>query len=228
MRLHYLVLLPLLVLPASLPEAAPSGGTVTGTVAVFDKGNPAKTNPDDVWVYLSPVVPRSKKRPLPTPITATISQRNETFVPDRVVVPVGSTIAFPNDEKTFKEHNVFSPTTPFFDLSRYGPKTSKSRKFLDTGEFDIYCDIHQKMNAKVKVIDSNLFVKVVGGTFTIANVPAGTYKVIAWTPNSEEATEGPITVVDGQTSAVPHELKLHLGPRPPPHRRIDGKPYKPY
>jgi plastocyanin len=225
MRRFYLALLPLLALPAAIPsEAAPSGGTVTGTVAVFDKAKPTKA---DVWVYLLPVVPKGKKAPPPKPTYARISQFNQKFVPDRVVVPVGSTIAFPNDEPSNIEHNVFSPTPPFFDLSRYGPKKSKPKQFLDAGEFEIYCDIHQKMNARVKVIESNYYVKAKDGAFTIPNVPAGTYTVIAWAPDSDESTEGPITVVDGGNATVPHVLKVHLGPAKPPHNHLNGQPYDP-
>ena len=217
---RYLALLPLVALPAAVPEAAPLGGTVTGTVAVFDKGKPL---PTDAWVYLVPVLPKGKKREAPRPTYVTISQQNQTFVPNRVVIPVGSTVAFPNDEQINTEHNVFSPA--LFDLSRYGPKKSKSWQFPDPGDFDIYCDIHPQMTAKVKVIDSNLFAKASGGTFTIANVPAGTYKVIAWAPNSDEVKEGPVTVVDGSPTSTP-PLKLQLGAEKT-HKRLNGQPYCP-
>ena len=62
-------------------------------------------------------------------------------------------VSFPNDDKD--EHNVFSPTDPPFDLGRYRTdKKGKAHRFEDADEFDIFCDIHREMWAKVKVVDS--------------------------------------------------------------------------
>jgi plastocyanin len=231
MRLHYIALLPLLVLPAAIgePEAAPSGGTVTGTVAVFDKGKLAQVDPDDVWVYLMPELPRGKQAPKPKAVTTQIRQCNETFVPHTVVVPIESIIEFPNNEKNpSTEHNVFSPTSPIFDLGKYGPPTKRSRSFMDDGEFDIYCDIHRYMEAKVKVVETeaSLIAKVVNGKFTLTDVPPGDYKVVAWVPNSAES-KTKVTVVAGSTVTAA-ALKVQLGPTPAPHNNKSNLPYKGY
>ena len=90
------------------------------------------------------------------------------------------------------------------------------------GEYDIFCDVHVGMNAKVKVVESDHIALVVDGVFTLTNVPAGKYRVIAWAPDSDESKET-VTVVAGSTTTVP-QLNVQLG-KPKPHRHIDGTPY---
>ena len=47
-------------------------------------------------------------------------------------------------------------------LGRYGPnKKGRSHKFEDAEEFDIFCDIHPEMWAKVKSVDSAYIERVV-------------------------------------------------------------------
>jgi len=50
-----------------------------------------------------------------SPVTATVQQQNRRFEPDLLVIPVGSTVNFPNLDSIF--HNVFSLLlTQSFDL----------------------------------------------------------------------------------------------------------------
>src|SRR5579884_3271689 len=75
-----------------------------------------------VVIYLEgPELPKS------APVTATLSQKNRAFVPDFVVVPVGSIVSFPNADPIF--HNVFSLSeAKKFDLGYYPQgKTRKVR-----------------------------------------------------------------------------------------------------
>ena len=206
---------------ARVPDAAPTDGAVTGTVKFLRGGK--DTSITDGFVYL--VAIRNGRHIPPRPVTATIAQKHRKFTPSRVVIPVGSTVAFPNNEAPSpeNEHNVFSPTDPIFDLKRYGGGKVKSQQFLDEDEFDIYCDLHVEMNAKVKVVDSNHIVPVVNGAFQLAGVPAGKYKVVAWAPDSAESKET-ITVVAGETAQVP-QLNVQLG-KAKPHNRKNGTPYK--
>lgn len=205
-----------------VPEAAPTSGIVTGTVKFVAGGKAVAVR--DGYVYLVPV---RRGRPVPPrPVTAEIVQKNRRFTPDRVVIPVGSTIEFPNRESSSssdREHNVFSPDTPMFDLKRYGSGQSRSQKFLDEGEFDVYCDIHVDMKAKVKVVDSEHIVPIVDGKYRLENVPAGKYKVVAWAPDSPESRET-ITVVAGEVFEVP-QLNVQLGKPKATHHRKDGTPY---
>ena len=81
---------------------------VTGKVEVRTAPG---TKPAPTIVYAEPV-----DKPAPVrPLTARLSQKDKTFAPAILAVPVGSTIEFPNDDPIF--HNVFSLSAPApFDL----------------------------------------------------------------------------------------------------------------
>jgi plastocyanin len=221
MRLTLLLVL-LLALPATGPAQPKDVGTVTGSVIVVE-GKPL-ANQRDVWVYLerSPK-PRSQKFGKQFQI---IEQINEEFVPKVRVVPVGSTVGFPNRDRI--AHNVFSPTPPSFDLGSYAGKDTKAREFTTKGEHEIYCDVHHKMNAKVKVVESEWFAEVKNGTFTISNVPPGTYKVVAWMPDSKDVYSEQITVTGGGSIALPAPLHLQKGKAPKRHLNKNYQPYPLY
>ncbi len=221
MRAHYLVLL-FALLGSGPPQR---GGTVTGRVIAVQNGKPVTR--DDVYVYLE-AIPKPRRRTLPGQLMdVRIVQSGKEFVPRVVVIPTGATVWFPNLENK-EVHNVFSPTDPIFDLDRYGPdQKGKSHRFLDEEEFDIFCDVHPTMWAKVKVVDSPHIAKVVGGTFTFANVPPGTYKVVAWVRNSEERRSRPIVVKAGGTVALDRDLHLQVKTRSGCHDRKDGTKYDP-
>ena len=198
------------------PVAAPATtGTVIGTVSFFKRRKPHAT-PDGATAYLVPI--HRKHGDAPKPVKAVIRQKNLHFSPNQVVIPVGSTVAFPNDDN--EVHNVFSPTAPQFDLSHY--KTgSRAQMFRDEGEYDIYCDIHAHMQAKVKVVDTDLITPIVDGGFAFR------YKLVVWAPGSTEVKEPtPIVVVAGTTITAPRTLHLQLGNPKTRHNRRDGTPYR--
>lgn len=114
------------------------------------------------------------------PGRATLDQRNETFVPHVLAVMVGTTVDFPNSDKTF--HNVFSLSkTKRFDLGRYAAGKSKSVRFDRPGLVRVFCDIHSHMNAYVLVLTHRFFaVAEPDGRFRISDVPPGQYTVVGW------------------------------------------------
>jgi len=215
--------LPLLLLLGAGP--APATGTVTGTVVAVKSGKPVKA--EYLYVYLQPVKP---PRYPGHGKTFQIHQKNKQFVPHVLVVPSGSVVEFPNDDDA-ETHNVFSPNGPptQFDLGRKN-KSDKpaSREFDDPGEVELFCDIHQEMWAKVKVVDTPYVADAHDGTFTITGVAPGTYKVIAWAPSSAEVVspDKQITVTAGQTVTA-KQIHLQLSPPDTAHMRKDGKPYCP-
>jgi plastocyanin len=114
------------------------------------------------------------------PRTVQIAQQDSTFVPAAVVIPVGSTVAFPNRDPIF--HNVFSSSTAKrFNLGRYPQGESKSVEFDQAGAVKVYCEVHKHMRSAVIVVQ-NPFHAIVGpdGSFRIADVPAGTYTLVLW------------------------------------------------
>ncbi len=205
--------------------AGSTGGTIRGRVAVVKDGKVIAR--EDVWVYLEDLGRRRRRSAdAPAPAMREIRQIKTQFSPHVLVVPVGTTVAFPNFD--LEEHNVFSPTDPpgQFDLGRYNTDhKGKTHRFDDPAEMEIYCDIHKQMWARVKVVDSGYIVAVKQGQFTIEGVPPGTYKVHAWTRDSAEVLER-VIVTEGQTSTV-EELHLQLG-KERTHTRLDGNSYGPY
>ena len=79
----------------------PPAGTVTGKVELVEKGGRKATDLSDVVVYVDGVQGRSRSRP-----RATMVMKGKAFIPQVVVVPVGGTVQFPNEDPIF--HNAFS------------------------------------------------------------------------------------------------------------------------
>jgi plastocyanin len=137
--------------------------------------------------------------------TATMAQRDTAFSPTALVIPVGGTVAFPNEDPFF--HNVFSySTAERFDLGRYPRGESKSVEFDTPGVVKIYCEVHESMRAAV-VVTENPFHAVVGadGTFALTGVPPGRYSLVVWHVDLGEA-RSQVTVPAGGVARV--ELTL--------------------
>jgi len=126
------------------------------------------------------IVLEGGNQPPKAPETVVIDQRNIRFDPDLVIVPVGSTVQFPNSDPIF--HNIFSLSkTQPFDLGFYPQHQSRTVKFTHAGIVQVYCHIHANMNAAIVVTSSPWFVKPASdGSFAWGGVPAGHYRVVAW------------------------------------------------
>jgi plastocyanin len=126
------------------------------------------------------VMLESGKLSAPAPVTAVIEQRDTRFEPDLLVVPVGSTVQFPNFDPIF--HNVFSlSATQSFDLGFYPRTQTRSVKFSHPGVVQVYCHIHSHMYAGIVVTASPFSTRPADdGSFSFANVPAGHYRLVAW------------------------------------------------
>ena len=132
---------------------------------------------------------------------AVLDQRNETFVPHVLAITVGTTVDFPNSDKTF--HNVFSYSrAQRFDLGRYAVGRSKSVRFDQPGVVRVFCDIHSHMNAFILVFSHRFFdVTEPDGRFRIDNVPGGTYNVVGWY-EGDARTSRAVTVTPGGVADV--------------------------
>ena len=203
----------LLVLLAG-PAAA---GTVSGTVSLVEKNGKAG-EPDGAVVYLEGS--KTKARP----ITASVSMKGKQFIPRVTVVPVGSTVAFPNDDPIF--HNVFSLSTPNrFDLELYKRPKSGSWTFTSPGLVRVYCNIHPQMSAVLMVVDSAHFTQPdKGGAFTLEGVPAGRYTLRAWHERGGEETREIEVGAQGTTEVAVVALDASKYKRAQ-HTNKYGKPY---
>lgn len=142
------------------------------------------------------------------PLThASISQREESFVPRVIAITRGSTVDFPNFDPYF--HNVFSLSrTATFDLGRYRKGEKRERSFNRAGVIKVYCHIHSEMSATILVFDHRLYATPeTNGTFTIDEVPPGTYQLSAWHERIGETTKA-VRVVAGEDASAEFSLPV--------------------
>lgn len=137
-----------------------------------------------VAVILGPIKGFLPPRPDKPP---EIVQKDLKFTPSLLVIPVDTTVAFPNMDLEF--HNVFSYSkTKRFDLGRYHKGESKSVRFTKPGIGKIYCEIHQWMRAVVVVVENPFYaVADENGNFEIKGIPGGTYKLLIWKIDHKQA-----------------------------------------
>ena len=107
-------------------------------------------------------------------------QKNKSFEPHILVVPVGSMVEFPNHDPFF--HNVFSLFEgKRFDLGLYEAGTSRAVRFDRLGVSYIFCNIHPEMSAVVITIATPLYAISKGdGQLSLPGVPYGRYMFHVW------------------------------------------------
>ncbi len=112
--------------------------------------------------------------------TAEIKQQDREFSPDLVIVPVGSTVSFPNLDAIF--HNIFSLSKPrSFDLGNYSKGETKTVTFPAPGIVYVYCHLHPNMSATIVVSPTQWSVRANADRhFLLPDVPPGKYSVVAW------------------------------------------------
>lgn len=191
-------LLTLLSLGAAAPPGAAPGATAAAAGVIRGRVSPPpgpaisvdRPNVADVAmgaglpvdrrsvVYLDPA-PRAAFDSRDEPV-ARMDQRNKTFVPHVLAIVAGSTVEFPNSDRTY--HNVFSLSkTRSFDLGRYAVGRSKSVRFDRPGIVRVFCDIHSHMSAFILVFAHRYFaVTAEDGRYRIDGIPPGSYTVMTW------------------------------------------------
>ena len=142
----------------------------------------------------------------PSATAPTMAQRDTAFVPAALIVPVGTTVTFPNGDPFF--HNVFSySSSARFDLGRYPRGETRRVTFDKPGIVKVYCEVHEAMRAVI-VVTENPFHAVVDarGRFRIPEIPEGTYTVVIWHPDLD-SVERQVRVVAGGTVRLDVELR---------------------
>jgi hypothetical protein len=140
-------------------------------------GNAKRPAPPAV-VWLKPVQPMPELR-FPPHKTYTLLQKNRTFIPHLLVVPVATEVFFPNADPFY--HNVFSLFDgKRFDLGLYEAGSTKGVTFSREGVSYIFCNIHPEMSAVVVALTTPLYAIADSGTIDIHNVPAGEYELHTW------------------------------------------------
>jgi plastocyanin len=192
-------------------------------------GSEASRKNKDVVVWLAPISPVSSTSPLLSAAPVTLIQRNKSFEPHVVVVPVGSVIQFPNRDPFF--HNVFSLFEgKRFDLGLYEAGTSRNVHFDKPGVSYIFCNIHPEMSAVVIASPTPFHaISDAHGNINIPDVPPGRYRLHLWyesaLPEELNAMTREITVSENASNLG--VLSLKFSGLAKPHKNKYGQDYEP-
>jgi plastocyanin len=169
-------------------------GSATGVVRSLTR---AGGSPALAVVYAEPIesaAPRAPRR-------LTLAQKNKTFQPRVLAMPVGSTVEFPNNDGLY--HNVFSLSAPQpFDLGLYRAGESRSRTFTSPGIYRVFCNIHPQMSAVLVVAPTGFVTVAASEGRYMLDLPSGRFRVTALSeraaPVSVEVTSaaGALSVPD--------------------------------
>jgi plastocyanin len=213
----------LLLLYALNALNAAFGADLRGKISVAGKGAGTREEPA-VIVYLTPTGRSLESLKQDTPEGSyRLIQKDKRFSPHLLLVPLGATVAFPNEDRVF--HNVFSvyEGTPF-DLGLYEAGSMKYVRFTKPGPSYIFCNIHPEMSAVVFALPTPYYAVSDGhGNFRISGVPEGEYVLHIWSERAKESelhsvarevqvrgdmTLPPITVVESASIAQGHKNKF--------------------
>ena len=199
----------------------PAGGRVTGHLAILEKDN--KPTPDlggaVIWLEGMGGAAGAAR-----PGNFQIGITDKTYAPHVLVIPLGATVSFPNNDPF--NHNVFSVSdSESFDLGLYGRGEAKSRTFTHAALVRVFCNVHPRMVAYVHVMAGRFYTQPAGdGSFTLAGVPPGRYRLHVWHERSPVEVMKEVTVTPGATTDVPVTLNAR-GYRWEPHKNKYGRSY---
>jgi len=154
-----------------------------------------------VYVVSTNAAP-GKKFDAPTRHVA-VDEKNMKFVPHTTLILQGTTVDFLNSDQI--AHNVYWPSISGNQKLRHSltivsPGQKKSFQFDISGTAQLLCNLHPDMVGYVVVVPAPYFA-LTGhdGTFTIKNVPPGSYSLKTWSEDGKPTTQA-ITVTDATTS----------------------------
>jgi plastocyanin len=114
-----------------------------------------------------------------------MGQTNKTFVPDFLIVNVGGSVRFANNDNFY--HSVYSASEADpFDIGFYDTGPGKLVTFARAGVNAITCHIHAFMHGTIVVVDGPWARTTAdGAAFTLVNVRPGTHVLHVWSATGE-------------------------------------------
>jgi plastocyanin len=203
------------VLAALLLVAGPGFATSVSFVVLKKDGKPL------VGAVMT-AEPESGKATPPAPQKAVVDQVELSFVPDVTVIPVGSSVSFPNSDQVSHQVYSFSPARRF-QLPLYRGQTHAPVLFDQPGIVTLGCNIHDNMAAFIVVTAAPFFGRTdERGGWTIPNLPEGTYRIKVWhalLSDSTKMLERSVRVGGGSNDVA---MKIEDVTRPAP---LKGHPH---
>jgi len=152
----------------------------------------------------------------PAQVHAIMDQVNRAFAPDLLVIPVGSTVAFPNSDSV--SHQIYSfSAAKRFQLPLYRGKPYPPVQFDQPGVITLGCNIHDDMLAYLLVTDAPYYGRTDAKGAWSAEVPRGRYRVSIWHPrvrDSDADLQRELTVGEDDRADLTLHLQKSLQPAP--------------
>jgi plastocyanin len=203
---------------------------VRGQVVMVQAHSHKTLTPADapnVVLWLRPLDPPAGFQ-APAPGRFRMVQKNKSFQPHLLVIPLGSTVFFPNLDPFF--HNVFSQFDgKRFDLGLYEAGSSRDVRFDHEGVSYIFCNIHPEMSAVIITIPSPWYATSTDGNILLHDVPAGEYEVHVWASGADARQVDALTrrVRIGTGSENLGTISIQTDARLAAHKNKFGNDYRP-
>lgn len=166
--------------------ALPLGAQATlhGQVRVIDRPGTPPADLRDVIIWVE-----GASSPRVSPATVSVAMRLREFEPHVAVVPVGGAVTYPNQDPF--SHNVFSNSAlGAFDLGLYRTGKTRAATFARAGVYAVYCNIHARMVNYVVAVPTPYVARATAtGSFTLAGLSAGRWRLHVWHERAPEHVE---------------------------------------
>jgi len=226
MKRHRNVFAVLVVCAVFSGPAQAQQATVKARIELLHDGHKVK-NASNAVIWLTPI--GATVAPPAQTVIPRLEQRDKSFHPALVVIPVGGKVEFPNRDPFF--HNVFSLYEgKRFDLGFYESGSTRFVQFDRPGISYIFCNIHAQMSAVVIALSTPYFgVSGPNGEITLADVPAGRYQMQVFhtsaQPEDLHTYSREITISENTVSLG--EIRLHENDTIASHKNKYGHDYDP-
>ena len=198
---------------ASLLWALAAGGPARAATLVITVQTPDGHALQGAVVTAYPLDGTPRK---PAPIKAVMDQINREFAPDLLVIPVGSTVTFPNSDSVAHQIYSFSPAKRF-QLPLYRGTVHPPVHFDQAGVVTLGCNIHDEMVGYLVITDAPYYGRTDAKGAWSNEVVRGRYRITIWHPRmreSEADLERELTIGEGDHAELTLRLTRSLTPAP--------------
>lgn len=114
-----------------------------------------------------------------TSAKAEMGQRDRQFTPQLLVVQTGTAVNFPNFDTVRHHVYSFSPIK-VFETKLYAGTPAAPVVFDKPGVATLGCNIHDRMSARIVVVDTPLFARTDAKGQAVLDLPAGEHELLLW------------------------------------------------